>query len=38
METNVSSQIISKDGKVKKSKRVAAIGRWMPPHNGHKVF
>ena len=38
METNVSSQRISKDGKVKNKKIVAAIGRWMPPHNGHKLF
>ena len=38
METNVSSQSISKDGKVKNKKIVAAIGRWMPPHNGHKLF
>ena len=35
METNVSSQTKSND---KTTKRVAAIGRWMPLHNGHKAF
>ena len=38
METNVSSQRISKGDNVKAPKRVAAIGRWMPLHNGHKAF
>lgn len=38
METNVSSQSNSNNQNAKTGKVVAAIGRWMPLHNGHKAF